>query len=35
MKLEDTLNEMEGKMEEIGKLLDKSIEAEKAGNIRL
>ena len=32
MKLEDTLNEMEGKMEEIGKLLDESIEAEKEGN---
>ena len=32
MKLEDTLSEMEGKMEEIGKLLDESIEAEKEGN---
>ena len=32
MKLEDTLNEMECKMNEIGKLLDASLEAEKAGN---
>lgn len=33
MKLEDTFNELENKMNEIGKLLDKSIEASKEGNI--
>ena len=33
MKFEDTFNELENKMEEIGKLLDASLEAEKAGNI--
>ncbi|MBO6178291.1 MAG: hypothetical protein J6O04_03885 [Selenomonadaceae bacterium] len=32
MKLENTFNEMECKIQKIGKLLDESIEAEKEGN---
>ncbi|MBR3622406.1 MAG: hypothetical protein IKN43_03535 [Selenomonadaceae bacterium] len=32
MKFEDTFNELENKMNEIGKLLDESIEASKEGN---
>ena len=32
MKLEDTFNELENKMNKIGKLLDESIEASKEGN---